>query len=88
MFFMTPYKLVGWSNNNSSGYNLNNVAQAVKEVANKYNIPVLDMFNLGQFELEMYNEDSDGVHPSQEFFKNYTAPQIAQFIKDNYKVNN
>ena len=85
IFFMTPYKSSNWYNYNKSGYNLYDVAQAVKEVANKYNIPVLDMFNLGQFEVEMYNANSDGVHPSQEFFRTYTTPQIAQFIKDNYK---
>ncbi len=85
VFFMTPYKHIGWDNLNSAGYNLYAIANAVKEVANKYNIPVLDMFNLGQFELEMYNEDSDGCHPSKDFIQNYTAPQIAQFIKDNYK---
>ena len=36
-------------------------------------------------ELEMYNANSDGIHPSQEFVREYTAPQIAEFIKENYK---
>lgn len=89
IFFMTPYKCywhnIHWSTNNEQGYNLEDVANAIKEVANKYSIPVLDLFKLGQFELEMYNSNSDGLHPSQEFIISYTAPQIAQFIKDNYK---
>lgn len=89
IFFMTPYREywcgVHCLSQNSQGYNLEDVANAVKQVANKYNIPVLDLFNEGQYELEMYNSDSDGLHPSQEFVKIYTAPQIAQFIKDNYK---
>ena len=89
IFFMTPYREywqgVHCLSQNSQGYNLEDVANAVKQVANKYSIPVLDLFNLGQFELEMYTSGSDGLHPSQEFVTNYTAPQIAQFIKDNYK---
>lgn len=85
IFFMTPYKSRTWDKVNNVGYNLGDVSQAVKNVAQKYDIPVLDMFNLGSFEVEMFNANSDGVHPSQDFFENYTAPQIAQFIKDNYK---
>ena len=89
VFFMTPYKCKltngTYKDKNSAGYTLENVANAIKHVAARYNIPVLDMFNEGQFELEMYNFGSDGVHPSQEFIKEYTAPQIAEFIKQNYK---
>lgn len=88
IFFITPYKAIisdrHYLTNNTQGYNLRDVANAVKDVANKYNLPVLDLFNDGQYELEMYNSNSDGIHPSQEFIQNYTAPQIAQFIKDNY----
>ena len=89
IFFMTPYKCkVGsrtYKDKNDAGYVLEDVANAVKEVANKYNIPVLDMFNEGQYELEMYNYGSDGIHPSQEFIREYTAPQIAEFIRQNYR---
>lgn len=84
IFFMTPYKHIGWDGLNGCGYNLSAVATAVKDVATKYDIPVLDMFNLGQFEIEMNTPESDGCHPSKDFIQNYTAPQIAQFIKDNY----
>ena len=89
IFFMTPYKCkVGsrtYKDKNDAGYVLEDVSNAVKEVANKYNIPVLDMFNEGQYELEMYNYGSDGIHPSQEFIREYTAPQIAEFIRQNYR---
>lgn len=89
IFFMTPYRANFHNShcltNNSQGYNLQSVANAVKQVANKYNLPVLDLFKDGQYELEMYNSGSDGLHPSQEFVTNYTAPQIAQFINTNYK---
>ena len=89
VFFMTPLKVdIGSRDSftiNSQGYNLQDVANAIKQVAHKYNYPVLDLFTIGEFECEMYDAKSDGVHPSQSFIQNYTAPQIAQFIKDNYK---
>lgn len=89
IFFMTPYKeflhKTSCLTDNSQGYNLQDVANAIKQVANKYNLPVLDLFNDGQFELEMTKSSSDGIHPSQQFVTDYTAPQIARFIKENYK---
>ena len=82
VFFMTPYKT---TYNSNSEYQLIDVVKAVKEVADLYDISVLDMYNLGKYELEMYNASSDGIHPSQDFITTYTAPQIAEFIKQNYK---
>ena len=66
---------------------MGDVATVVQEVASRYEIPVLDMYNNGKYELEMYDGNSDGVHPSQEFIREYTAPQIVQFIEENYSVN-
>lgn len=89
IFLITPYKCVTdlgtYKENNQLGYNLVDVTNAIIEVGNKYDLPVLDLFNLGQFELEMYNLNCDGIHPSEQFYINYTAPQIIQFIKENYK---
>lgn len=89
IFYMTPYKEyyhnVLWSVKNSAGYNLEDVACAVKEVAFFYDIPVLDLFEKGNFESVMYDDDCDGVHPNQKFVTNVMTPQIAKFIKDNYK---
>lgn len=90
IFLMTPYKedcyhQFSCTESNSAGYNLEDYANAVKDVAELYNIPVLDMYNEGQYELEMYNPNSDGIHPSQEFIREYTAPQIAEFIRQNYR---
>ena len=87
---MTPYKEYPYHSNtcdtpNRNGYTLEDYANAINVVCAKYNIPVLDMYNLGNFELEMYDTNSDGIHPSQEFFEKYTAPQIAKFIKENYE---
>ena len=88
IFFMTPYKCKlgtkNYNDKNNAGYVLADVVTAIKTVASEYNIPVLDMFNEGKFELEMYNATSDGLHPSPEFIAEYTAPQIEAFIRQNY----
>ena len=88
VFYMTPYKCyyagLLWSNTNSAGYTLEDVATAIKGVAAIYDIPVLDLQKYGNFESIMYNKDCDGVHPNQEFIINQMSPQIAEFIKDNY----
>ena len=85
IFFMTPFKMRGYEKNNSQNYKLEDVANAIKYVANKYNIPVLDLFENGNYEVEMYLPVSDGIHPSQGFFIEYTGPQITEFIKENYR---
>ena len=93
-FFITPYNAKlkqGQYNGNTGyddnklGYSLEDVATAYKEVGAKYNIPVLDLFKYGNYEVEMYDSDSDGVHPNQDFILEYTAPQIAEFIRQNYR---
>lgn len=84
IFVMTPFKYSGYASLNSQGYDLEDVADAIKWVCGKYDIPVLDMFELGNYEVEMSQSNSDGLHPSQEFFEEYTAPQIVDFIKNNY----
>ena len=88
IFYMTPYKQdfhgKVWNVDNSQGYSLIDVANAIKEVAAIYGFDVLDLLEEGNFESIMNNEDCDGVHPNQEFILNVMAPQIAQFIQDNY----
>lgn len=94
VFFITPYNAklkqgqydgnTGYDNN-KLGYSLEDVATAYIEVGEKYNIPVLDLFKNGNYEVEMYDSDSDGVHPNQDFILEYTAPQIAEFIRQNYR---
>ena len=88
IFFMTPLQNNHTDYVNDAGYTLRDIANAVRLVGNKYNIPVLDMFNEGRFEeveSGMYNPDCDGTHPLKEYVHDYMSPQIAQFIKDNYK---
>ena len=88
IFYMTPYKCyfngILWSDENSLGYTLEDIANAIKEVAAIYDIPVLDLFEYGGFENVMYDQDCDGVHPNQTFVSNVMAPQIADFIRNNY----
>jgi lysophospholipase L1-like esterase len=88
IFYMTPFPSgkEKYNTRNFEGVCLEDYANAVKAVAHNYGIPVFDMYNESQFELEMYNADSDGVHPSEEFLERYTAPKIAEFIRQSYKV--
>ena len=85
LFYMTPFKSARSTlNGNENGDTLEDFAEAIKNVCALYNIPCLDLYNLGQFELEMYDANSDGIHPSQQFYEEYTAPMIAKFIQDHY----
>jgi hypothetical protein len=55
-------------------------------VAEIYGIPVLDMYEVSEYEdVEMNNPNGDGLHPSQGFMKDYAAPKISEFIKENYR---
>lgn len=90
IFFMTPYKEFPYQQTtcdteNEKGYILEDYANAIKVVCGMYSIPVLDMFTYGNYEIEFSSNGSDGIHPSQEFIREYTAPQIAEFIRQNYR---
>ena len=84
VFFMTPFPYRGGENDRGAGYNLLAVVEAVRAVAAEYNIPVLDMYTLGKYELEMYEPQNDGIHPTLKHHKEYTAPIVAEFIVKNY----
>lgn len=79
VFFMTPFK---YKTENNGVYNLADVAQAVKDVAAEYNIPVLDMYNDGQF--DPATSATDGIHPTQQHHIDYTAPMICALIEEYY----
>ena len=76
IFFMTPFK---YKTEDNGKYTLSDVAQAVKEVAAVYDIPVLDMYTNGQFDPATGAKDQ--IHPTQAHHINYTAPMICEFIK-------
>lgn len=85
IFYMTPFPARRGYTKNSQGYYLADVANAIKHVAAEYNIPVLDMYSVSEYEnVEMNNSNSDGVHPSQSFMRNYATPKMVAFIKKNY----
>jgi len=84
IFFMTPYQCFAKIGVNAAGVELSDIAQAVKDVCAKEGIPVLDLHESGEFS-EQNDPLSDGIHPTQEFFEEYTAPQITAFIKQNYR---
>ena len=56
---------------------------AIKQVCKKYNIDCFDVYNEITFNDDVYT--LDGIHPTQSFLNDIFAPQVAQFIKDNYK---
>lgn len=84
VFFMTPFPYKNGTTKNTQGYLLKDVAEAIKYMAEKYDYPVLDMFNNSSYELEMNSGSGDGLHPSQQYFNKYGAPKIVSFIKKNY----
>ena len=79
VFFMTPFPYRYLDNNT---YTLADVAQAVKDVAAVYGIPVLDIYTEGQF--DPATDAKDGIHPTQQHHIDYTAPLICEFIKEHY----
>ena len=81
IFFMTPFQ---YKNTHNGVYALEDVATAIKTVAAEYDIPVLDIYACGKFELEMHDGINDGLHPSQQHHIDYTAPLIAEFIVKHY----
>lgn len=80
IFFMTPYNSSVEKNREETPQL---VGEIIKEICALYDIPVLDLYAKNDFIPEEHS--ADGLHPNQEFMNTHTAPQIAQFIKDNYK---
>ena len=84
IFIMTPLQPVGWNETNNAGYTLRDMAAVISQVCEANGFAMLDLNATSQFSSETDPHCPDGLHPSQYFFTNYMAPQIAQFIKDNY----
>lgn len=79
IFFMTPFK---YKTENNGVYNLADVAQAVKDVAAAYNIPVIDVYNNDK--VNPATDAGDQIHPTQQHHIDYTAPAICELIEANY----
>ncbi len=85
IFFITPLKTRNWEAGSSKGYDLSDVAEAIKTVCAEYDIPVYDAFNECIIDFTDENTSSDGTHIAADVIKNEVAPKIIQFIKDEYE---
>ncbi len=89
IFFMTPLRRADKVGVNASGFTLEDIAKAIKEVCYKYSIPVLDLYEKGGFHIEkeifrnIYG-GNDRIHPNQDFVEQHLAPMIEKFIRANY----
>ena len=88
IFFITPLRRADKTGDNAGGYDLEDVANAIKEVAHKYDLPVLDLYSKGGFHIEnatfrSYYGGNDKLHPNQAFDTQHLAPMIAKFIESN-----
>jgi len=70
IFFVTPLLCDGWNTPNSLGYTLTNYSDAIKYVAAKYAIPVLDFTSVaGINDKNIGVLTRDGVHPKNTGFQ-------------------
>ena len=95
--FMTPIRRTGVGdsadNNSDEGYYTNALglttepyAEAVKEVADYYGLPCLDLYHNGinpksEWMRQLYFVNADGTHPNNEGHAKYTAPVIKAFLE-------
>lgn len=93
--FLTPIRRTGvdGQNNNDDGYMINTLglttepyAEAVKEVADYYGLPCLDLYHNGinpksEWMRQLYFVNSDGTHPNNKGHAKYIAPVIKAFLE-------
>ena len=82
IFYMTPFQ---YKKSYNDVYYMEDIVTAYKTVAARFDIPVLDMYHKGMYELELNVAPNDGVHPSQQHHINYTMPLISEFILKHYE---
>lgn len=69
---------------NAFGFSRADYYNAVIELGKKWNLSVCELHNIEDIYLDITQNGSDGVHPSQSCVNNTIAPIVSQFIKDNY----
>ena len=85
VFFITPLPLAeeNLSEISNSEYTIQDVCTAIKEVGAKWNIPVYDANSEAGFNPQIHS--FDGCHPTEAYYSTIFAPQIAEFIRQNYR---
>lgn len=88
IFLCTPLKRADKTGANDGGYTLEDVANAIREVGQKFGMPVLDLNYKGGFYISNSSfrgqyGGNDKLHPNQAFNEEHLAPMIAKFIKSN-----
>ncbi|MCV9884695.1 SGNH/GDSL hydrolase family protein [Metabacillus halosaccharovorans] len=82
IFFTTPLKRTTMTN--AEGLNLEQFANAIKEVCAKYSIPVLDLYNVSGFHVNVTSFKDlyapDGLHGTQAWYE-IQGRKVAHFIK-------
>lgn len=88
IFIMTPMQISDslGDSTNSFGYRLIDYVDAIKQVAEIYDIDVLDTYTLNGIENDINANTFDDVHPTQQFTTDTLAPLITNFIKSNYSI--
>ena len=78
--FLTPLRRVSENMPNINGLILADYVNAIINVANKYNLPCIDLFNSNIFDPFDTEVVPDGLHPNTEGYK-VIAEKISAFIK-------
>lgn len=85
LFVMTPLHREDDQIENSNGYILEDYVNVIRDVCEKYSVPVLDLFKMGELNpnIEKHKElfASDGLHPLQSIHTKLGIYKIPQFIR-------
>lgn len=82
VFVISPIRDINYGVNNSYGYNLGTLTDALKNVADSLNLPFLNLYNDGVFNPSLDTHSVDGIHPTQLVIDNYIATRIYEFIRN------
>ncbi len=80
----TPLRCDGYSGYheyNPYQLNLEDYANAIKEIGKKYNLPVVDFFSFDKFNQNMRGYTLDGLHPNNEGYEIISNECLVPFIK-------
>ena len=64
IIFMTPLRRSNENQPNYNGYILEQYVDAIINITNKYNLPVIDLFRCGLFDPNNIDVFPDGLHPN------------------------